>query len=325
MIDCFVVVEGVDDPIILGIYEQLAENTTEPTVDTFITFGSVTLLIRQEWIDLKNEILAEREDKHHKTIFLKGTAGRGKSSFVYYLMYCILMRAKESRKRKSEEEFLIGYVNNAGNEKIMSLLSVSRAIKVGAVPRSVYYYIADIKGDENRTNLALCFTMVVASDEEGKTEFRKRVKEAGKDKQSGYTYFMVSPTRNQMHLMFQECLSHEEIEFRLDIVGCNPRELGNGVETCKIDNGFVRLVTETYEELFGLIETDEDRSRLEWVMCVIMQSIETAKAGGDNRVTMTSLFREDVMDAENKRWIVSVYTSTFMCFLAGKIRDQHKK
>ena len=74
---------AVEDPIIKGIYERLTENDSEPAVDTFITFGHVTLLVRQEWIDLKQTLLTERRDKRHKTIFLTGTTGRGKSSFVH--------------------------------------------------------------------------------------------------------------------------------------------------------------------------------------------------------------------------------------------------
>jgi DNA replication protein DnaC len=67
--------------MIEGIYARLAENIEkEPDVDSFITFNEKLppLLIRQEWFDLKNIILTERLDKQHKTIFLTGTAGRGK-------------------------------------------------------------------------------------------------------------------------------------------------------------------------------------------------------------------------------------------------------
>lgn len=304
--------EKVDDPIILGIYERLAESTSDPTANTYITFGSLTLLIRQKWIDLKNEILTKRGD--HKTIFLRGTAGRGKSSFVYYLIYCILLGAKRSKKRKSEEELLIGFVKNAGNKEIMSLLTVSDAIIVSTIPHSVYYYIADIKGDENRGNLAQCFTMVVASDDAGKTEFRKRVKEAG---ENGYTYAMVSPTREEMHLIFKNVLTADEIDFRLDVVGCNPRDFNMACVTYKVDPDFEPLVLETCQDILGITGTD---ARSDWVMNVIMQSIETAKVS-DDKFGMSSLFREDIF--ENER-LISVYTSTFMCFLAGKLRDKYR-
>jgi hypothetical protein len=90
------------------------------------------------------------------------------------------------------------------------LLTVDDVKAVASIPNSVYYYIADIIGDLPRTNLAQFFTTVVASDDAGKTEFRKRVKEASKDRKSGYTYVMVSPTREQMHLMFQHVLTTDD-------------------------------------------------------------------------------------------------------------------
>lgn len=47
------------------------------------------------------------------------------------------------------------------------------------IPTSVYYYIADIKGDQNIANLSQRFTIVVASDDAGKSEFLKRVLTSG--------------------------------------------------------------------------------------------------------------------------------------------------
>jgi hypothetical protein len=230
-------------------------------------------------------------------------------------MYCILINAKGSKKRKAEQESepLVGYVKNKLNNTIVSLLlTLSGARTVASIPISVYYYIADIKGDENRTHLAQRFTMVVASDDAGKTEFRKRVKETG-----GTTFAMLSPTREQMHSIFKDTLSADEIDFRLDVVGCNPRELGTvSDETCKPNPDFVGIVTDTCDEVLGC--TDDDPTHFKWVMGVVMQSIETATVG-ENKITMTSLFREDIQEGRD---LISVFTSTFMCFLAGRIRDK---
>lgn len=312
-------VQQAEDPIIKGIYDRLAENEFEPLVNTFITFGHLTLLVRQEWINLKNALIDT--DNNHKTIFLRGVSGRGKSSFVYYLMYCILIAAKGSKKRKAEQENepdeepdVVGYVRNEGFAEVKFLLRVSGIKNVDSIPISVYYYIADIKGDVNSTNLAQRLTMAVASDDVGKTEFRKRVKE-----NHGKTYAMPSPTREQMHSIFKEALSTVEIDFRLDVVGCNPRELGTvSDETYKNNEDFDKLVRDTCAEILGCEETDTNPSHFKWVMGVVMQSIETAIVG-ENKITMTSLFRDDIQ-VDNK--LISVFTSTFMCFLAGRIRDK---
>jgi hypothetical protein len=236
-------------------------------------------------------------------------------------MYCILINAKISKKRKAEagSELLIGCVKNGSdNNTVKYLLTVDGIQTVASIPNSVYYYIADIIGDVPRTNLAQCFTMVVASDDAGKTEFRKRVKEARK---SGYTYVMVSPTREQMHLMFQHLLATDEIDFRLDVVGCNPRELGNEFDTYQLNHEFDELVKETCADILGCSETDADKSRFNWAMGVVMQAIYTATVE-DSKITMSSMFREDIVE---ERQVISVFTSTFMCFLAGKIRDKFQK
>eukprot|EP00428_Durinskia_dybowskii_P069835 CAMPEP_0170415496 /NCGR_PEP_ID=MMETSP0117_2-20130122/32641_1 /TAXON_ID=400756 /ORGANISM="Durinskia baltica, Strain CSIRO CS-38" /LENGTH=556 /DNA_ID=CAMNT_0010673473 /DNA_START=61 /DNA_END=1731 /DNA_ORIENTATION=- len=327
-------VEKEGDPIIEGIYERLSENRSEPEVNTFVMFGDLKLLVRQEWIDLKNDVLAERPDKHHKTIFLRGTSGRGKSSFVYYLMYCIMIGARKaeqeseqesepanrSKKRKAEQEsghVVVGYVRNEGSAEVKFLLTLSGVKRVASIPSSVHYYIADIKGDQNRTNLAQRFTMVVASDDAGKAEFRKRVEEAGRTR-SGYTKYMPSPTTEEMHSIFKDTLSTEEINFRLGVVGRNPRKLGTEWDTYKPNPDFEGLVKETCAEILGCAETDKDPAHFNWVMGVVMQSIDTATVL-ENKITMTSLFREDIL--MDITWI-SVFTSTFMCFLAGRIRDK---
>jgi hypothetical protein len=179
---------------------------------------------------------------------------------------------------------------------------------------SVYYYIADIKGDENRTLLAQRFTMVVASDDAGKTEFRKRLSETG-----GETFSMLSPTREQMHSIFQATLPANEIDFRLDVVGCNPRELGVVIgQTYKSNSDFKILVEETCAEILGCAGTDTDLFHFNWVKSIVMESIETGILE-ENKITMSSLFRDDIQEG---RRLITVFASTFMCFLAGRIRDK---
>jgi hypothetical protein len=70
-------------------------------------------------------------------------------------MYCILLNAKVSKKRKIglDSQPLVGYVKNKiNNDLIVSfLLTLNGIEEVAVIPTSVYNYIADIKGDENRT------------------------------------------------------------------------------------------------------------------------------------------------------------------------------
>jgi len=328
-----VVVEQEDPVFIKGIYERLGENKPEPPVDTFITFGHhINLLVRQEWIEMKDALLAGTEENLHRTIFLRGTSGRGKTSFVYYLMYCILISAKktkaelesdphafvESKKRKAEQEsdLLIGYVCDEGSSVAKFLLTLSHVKRVASIPSRVHYYIADTDSDENRTNLAKYFMMVVDSDDSrGKTEFRKRLQEA-----NGETFLIPPPTREQMHLMFAGIHSSDEIDFRLDVVGCNPRLLrARCCNNFRHNFELEQVIKNTCVEILGYTETDVDPTRFNWVMSIVMQAIEAA-ISGENKSSVTSLFREDIR--EDSGLLTVRFTSTFMCFLAGKFRDK---
>mmetsp|Transcript_30632 Transcript_30632/g.41933 ORF Transcript_30632/g.41933 Transcript_30632/m.41933 type:complete len:458 (-) Transcript_30632:70-1443(-) len=280
---------------------------------------------------MKDALLAGTEENLHRTIFLRGTSGRGKTSFVYYLMYCILISAKktkaelesdphafvESKKRKAEQEsdLLIGYVCDEGSSVAKFLLTLSHVKRVASIPSRVHYYIADTDSDENRTNLAKYFMMVVDSDDSrGKTEFRKRLQEA-----NGETFLIPPPTREQMHLMFAGIHSSDEIDFRLDVVGCKPRLVPMRYsDSFKRNLDFEGVVKDTCAEILGCADTDADPAHFNWVMDVVMQAIETA-IEGEKKITVNSLFREDIREDSGLR---NFFTSTFMCFLAGKIRDK---
>jgi hypothetical protein len=299
------------DEIITSIYERLAEDEYEPLVNTSITFGSLCLLVRQEWIDLKNEILTDKSK--HQTIFLRGTSGRGKSSFVFYLIYCILLRDKISKKRKADRDSqpLVGFVKEGRGELV---LTPSGYRTVRSIPISVYYYIADVKADLPQTNLAQHFTMAVGYDDVGKKEFGKRLREAGLN---GKRFSVTSPKREEMHLIFKDILSADEIDFRMDVVGCNPRDLPSELDEYDDDSSILPLIEETCTEILGVLNA---HPRAQWIACVVMRAIAAARLE-DNKITLNSLFREARVEGGKRS---ELYTSTFMSFLAGKIRDKFR-
>jgi len=258
---------------------------------------------------LKNKILSEKTD--HQTIFLRGTSGRGKSSFVFYLVYCILLRNKVSKKRKADHESqpLVGLVRD---EQGKLVLTPSGFRTVRSIPISVYYYISDVKADVHQTNLAQHFTMAVASDDFGKKEFNKRLSEAGRNSK---TFVLTSPTREEMHLIFKDILTADEIMFRLDVVGCNPRALPTEPSGYAQDLSILSLTEDTCADILAVSKTD---ARFRWVSAVVLHAIAVARLE-DNKITLNSLFYETFIEGE--AWC-KYYTSTFMSFLAGKIRDK---
>jgi hypothetical protein len=325
--------------MIEGIYARLAENIEkEPDVDSFITFNEKLppLLIRREWFELKNIILTERLDKQHKTIFLRGTAGRGKTSFVFYLMYCMLYAAKNkakkeessntstSRKRKLEDDdCVIGYVKNIDNKEVNLVLTLdNKYITVDSISEnSVCYYIADVRDDKTRMIVGQHFTMVVSSDDASKKAFGNKVMEAGGVNNSGYVYGMPSPTREQLIKIFAKNPEElPEVEFHLDVVGCNPRALA--VSSDNIGpiykpeySGVVQAIESLCSELLKCGNDEVGTRRIRWVTVVVLWFLHRATA-----VTATSLFKEYEI-TNNFVDFDQVFSSTFMCFLAGKIDD----
>jgi hypothetical protein len=307
-------------------------------VNTFITFGPLNLLVRQEWIKLKNIILSGSEVAH-KLLFLRGIAGRGKSSFVYYLMYCILINAKGSKKRKIEnnEHALpvcltnpcILYQRNKSdesNEVVRFTLVLDGHSVVPSRPKGTHYFIADMpEGDITRTALGECLTMAVSSDDAGKNEFVKRVLDFG-----GKVYVMPSPTLEEMFSIYQSLvisggariMSDEEIQFRFDVVGGNPRIFNASSDSSiEDDDEYCPLIDEACNDV--LLNTTP--TRINWVKFVVMTYIKRAKDGnGAVGTTANSLFRhyEVTEVTSTTRTYRLTFASTFMRFLAGKIRDK---
>ena len=225
-------------------------------------------------------------------------------------LFCFTEFAK---KRKVDQNIqpIIGFVKEGGDSFLLYTNEYSIVLNI---PTSAYYHISDVKCDIPQTYLAQRFTMAVASDDFGKKEFGKRLSEAGCN---GKIFVMTSPTREQMHLIFEDRFSPEEIDFRLDVVGCNPRALSLDLCGYTPDSSVFLALEETCVEVLGISKTDE---RFEWVTSVVMCAIEVAKYE-DKKITLNNLFRETCV--HGRQW-PSFYTSTFMSFLAGKIRDKFR-
>ena len=72
-----------------------------------------------------------------------------------------------------------------------------------------------------------------------------------------------------MHLIFKEGLIQEDIDFRLEVVGCNPRALSLDPCGYTLDSSAVyRVLEETCEEVLG-ISISKANERLELVASVV--------------------------------------------------------
>ena len=86
----------------------------------------------------------------------------------------------------------------------------------------------------------------------------------------------------------------------------------------KIHYEFEHLIAETCLEVLNCGPT-VNVAHFNWVKCIVMKSIDKAVTSDQTKINMSSMFREDVVEGD---CLISVFTSTFMCFLAGRIRDK---
>jgi len=97
---------------------------------------------------------------------------------VLYFTQCEEVQEEENTKREANQLLDLSRTNR-NNSIVERVLTVDGFTTVATIPSNIYYYIADIKGDEPSTHLAQGFTLVVTSDNDGKAEFLKRVAEEG--------------------------------------------------------------------------------------------------------------------------------------------------
>ncbi len=136
-------------------------------------------------------------------------------------------------------------------------------IRRGYFPRNIYYCIAEIKGSVPKTDLAQRFTIIVASDDAGTSEFGKRIMEAG-NKSSNFVMQLATMEKNAYYVT----LTTDEISFRLDVVGCHPRELGVVVDIFKPNPDFkiVLFIPEMnilrYPIIFDILDRNDNRNKI---------------------------------------------------------------
>lgn len=236
-----------------------------------IKFGDTTLLVRQSWIELKNSILSGPAKGKH--ILLRGKAGRGKSSFVSYLIFAILLNARWSSTR-SRDELLAGseeqepperqikrrmtsfegdeerirrrtnpvitFVTHGDEGSVTIRLSLDDMVVCQGAPAGSHYYINDYVSGGNTKFLGSFLTMGVTSKEKQKERFEKNLAEEG-----GTKFMMLSPSIEELRLMF-DGLPEEDLNRLIEVVGHNPRlleEMGGNEDTI-VDDEFFEVVAQ---------------------------------------------------------------------------------
>jgi hypothetical protein len=260
-------------------------------VNATIQFGDTILLVRKDWIDLRKELLRGRTKK--KRALLRGKAGRGKSSFVAYFMFAVLLEAKLNRTRSDAELLLetlgdddvhqskrrrvslekdderlqrlrdpvITFVTHGDADSAIVRLCLEGAVMCPSAPAGSHYYINDYVSGGNAKFLGSYLTMGVTSQERQKERFEKNLAE-----ECGSKHMMLSPSVEELRLMFDD-LDGQDLDHRIEVVGNNPRlleEMG-GADDLIVYDEFYDVVEEAARESLG-----EDHPYYGWAVAKVV-------------------------------------------------------
>lgn len=297
--------------------------------------GTTSLLVTSDWKNLAQLIMSQRE---RSNIVLNGKAGRGKSVFLLYLMFSILLRAKNKhlsdsgiRIQQSELDPSIVFVNLDG---VIHYVTVDQVCIRDSIPDGAHYYFAD-NIDIKTAGLGSHITMALSSgDVDVLKEWHKRIKES-----EGLILYMPSLTLESMERLFGESSTIEEIVFKFDVINGNPREFHNN---CKADLGskYFVLVKECVKWMFGddYISNQNSPSSSSssstgnalsvkqslglWAINIIVYALTNCDLTSSK--TDSSLFKHYEINEEYTT-PAETFTSTFMGYVAGKLSEKYEQ
>ena len=262
--------------------------------------------------------------KPKANVVLNGKAGRGKSVFLLYLIFYIILSAKERRECDStvSDNHLINpiiiYVKRNGSKFLISL----EKVEVLNSKVSPHYYFSD-NVDVSEANVGSFLTICATSGDIGTLrEFNKR-----KDECSGPTYTMPSLEFEEMKLIFPE-MNDEELQFKYDIFGGNPR-LFHGIPSFRRDLPYYTTVYNSFVWLFDsdFVPRDGESSSKrqligDWAINTIVSKLENALSLSSN--TDSSLFKHYIVN-EDCILQSECFVSTFMSFIAASLQENYDK
>ena len=260
--------------------------------------------------------------KPKANVVINGKAGRGKSVFLLYLIFDIILSAKERRGDSTVSDNrlinpIIIYVKRNGSKFLISL----EKVEVLNSKVSPHYYFSD-NVDVSEANVGSFLTICATSGDIGTLkEFFKRQTEC-----SGPTYTMPSLEFDEMKLIFPE-MNEEELQFKYDIFGGNPL-MFYGIPSFRPDLPYNLTVYNSFVWLFGddFVPRDGKSSskRLmgDWAINTIVSKLESALSPSSN--TDSSLFKHYIVN-EDCILQSECFVSTFMSFIAALLQENYDK
>jgi len=270
------------------------------------------ILVRDCWEELRDSILSG----DHRYVLVKGKSGRGKSVFVIYLIYFILNRARTTEDNNVPQHVknpVIIYVDRSGVIHRVTLENV----EITTNYFGAHYFFSD-NVDIVQGNLASQVCLGLTSGDKLKfKEFNKRMAEINA---TSVVRYMMSFSVEEMKALLISKLNEEEIQFRFDVVGGNPRKF---MQTSLPESThYFDIIHDALKLMFGQDYVPDDsgnvtkKQRLgQWAARLIQHTLETSD---DSDSTDSSLFK-DYFPVNPDGMVRENYATTFMGIVGGGI------
>lgn len=201
------------------------------------------MLVRTCWTDMASIL----SGKSHGVV--KGKAGRGKSMFLLFLVFEILLCARSGsasefiENLKPPPNVVIMYIDRSSNKYRVTTQGIENYNGKAA---GVTYCFSD-NVDVSDANVGSALTLAVTSgDADVLKEFSKRLQGVGEEQA---TLYMPSLTVKEMAQVFPT-LSQQEVQFKFDIVGGNPRRY-QSASLAAPSSKYGRVVADVLSWMFG--------------------------------------------------------------------------
>eukprot|EP01033_Poteriospumella_lacustris_P017567 gene17567-12571_t len=249
-----------------------------------------------------------------------GKAGRGKSMFLLFFMFEILLCARSGTASELIEgleppaDVVILYVDRSQTKYLMT----THAIKIDTDENSadITYCFSD-GVDISDATVGSVLTLAVTSGDEVLKEFTKRLQGVGEDQ---VQLDMPSPTLDEMALIFS-ALAPEEVQFKFDIVGGNPRKF-KMAPPIPPSSKYTKLVSDALDWMFGSSYLPGDSVQLtakqklgRWAINVLVGTLVRPRSLMDS-----SLFREFIVRRDYSYERVT-FASLFLALVASKLKE----
>jgi hypothetical protein len=278
------------------------------------------MLVRDSWTGIASILTKKRN------AILRGKAGRGKSLFLLFFMFEILLCAKNGvasnliNDLQPPRDVVIAYVDRSGTKHCVTVTGV-KIISDPGWPAHVSYCFSDNR-DVTDANVGSLLTLAVASGVEAVLqEFSKRIDGISSGLKADLC--MSSLSLQEMALIFSD-MGEEERQFKFDVVGGNPRKFTAEAVVVE-DEQFHDFVQEVLVWMFGEDYLPSDGAtptttqRLgSWAVNLLVGTLINAPAVPK---TDSSLFKEYIV-REDHTVQREQFASTFLSLVAGLLEEK---